>query len=204
MCTECDKSFTRSDALAKHMRLQHNIDPPAPGRGGARKRKRDEPSPPPTNGFATPSGSAFRTFKVEQPWSTVEPMDEADIVYEKYLATFPKSPDDEEDGYGSSPFDSLPAHLRSQYDPSTKLVNGRSPEMVMYILMKAKHRYVLEQQELLLEELKLANAELIRVREEKEIMMDRVLRATFGYVAVLFSDASWLIAFPVAPKLRFS
>jgi hypothetical protein len=37
---ECDKSFTRSDALAKHMRLQHNLTPPAPGRGGARKRKR--------------------------------------------------------------------------------------------------------------------------------------------------------------------
>jgi uncharacterized C2H2 Zn-finger protein len=39
---ECDKSFTRSDALAKHMRLQHNISPPAPGRGGNRKRKRDD------------------------------------------------------------------------------------------------------------------------------------------------------------------
>lgn len=25
--TECDKSFTRSDALAKHMRVQHNINP---------------------------------------------------------------------------------------------------------------------------------------------------------------------------------
>lgn len=37
---ECDKSFTRSDALAKHMRLQHHISPPAPGRGGSRKRKR--------------------------------------------------------------------------------------------------------------------------------------------------------------------
>lgn len=38
--SECDKSFTRSDALSKHMRLQHNLTPPAPGRGGARKRKR--------------------------------------------------------------------------------------------------------------------------------------------------------------------
>ena len=42
---ECDKSFTRSDALAKHMRMQHNIIPPAPGRGGNRKRKREEPEP---------------------------------------------------------------------------------------------------------------------------------------------------------------
>ncbi|KIM44298.1 hypothetical protein M413DRAFT_443307 [Hebeloma cylindrosporum] len=38
----CDKPFTRSDALTKHMRLQHNILPPAPGRCGSRKRKRGE------------------------------------------------------------------------------------------------------------------------------------------------------------------
>lgn len=30
---ECDKSFTRSDALSKHMRVQHDIQP-APARGG--------------------------------------------------------------------------------------------------------------------------------------------------------------------------
>jgi uncharacterized Zn-finger protein len=40
--SECDKSFTRSDAMAKHMRLQHNISPPLPGRGGNRKRKRGD------------------------------------------------------------------------------------------------------------------------------------------------------------------
>lgn len=39
---ECDKSFTRSDAMAKHMRLQHNISTLPPGRGGNRKRKRDD------------------------------------------------------------------------------------------------------------------------------------------------------------------
>lgn len=211
MCThtECDKSFTRSDALAKHMRLQHNIDPPAPGRGGARKRKRGEepsppPIPPPTNGFSAPSGSAFKTFKVEQSWSNVEPMDDADIDYDRYVSALPTSPADDEDRYGS-PFEILPGHLRSQYDPSTKLVNGRSPEMVMYILMKAKHRYALQQQDILLEELKQANAELVRVKEEKEVMMDQVLRATFGYVAVSFSKI--LLAdrlFVVALKQRFS
>jgi hypothetical protein len=31
-CVECDKSFTRSDALAKHMRIQHDINPIEPGR----------------------------------------------------------------------------------------------------------------------------------------------------------------------------
>lgn len=71
---ECDKSFTRSDALAKHMRLQHNIEPPAPGRGGSRKRKRGAGDDTP--GTATPAAgstsssmpahtSGFNTFKVE-------------------------------------------------------------------------------------------------------------------------------------------
>ena len=67
---------------------------------------------------------------------------------------------------------------------------GRSPEMTMYILMKAKHKYALEQHEILLDELALANAELSRVRAEKDVMMDRVLHATFGYVVYLCCN--WL------------
>ncbi|WFD30322.1 hypothetical protein MSPP1_001340 [Malassezia sp. CBS 17886] len=33
---ECDKSFTRSDALAKHMRVQHNVVPPSGGGAGGK------------------------------------------------------------------------------------------------------------------------------------------------------------------------
>ncbi|KIK69000.1 hypothetical protein GYMLUDRAFT_152637 [Collybiopsis luxurians FD-317 M1] len=191
---ECDKSFTRSDALAKHMRLQHNIEPPAPGRGGARKRKRGEGqgqdggSPPPTNGAGVfnPSGSAFRTFKVEQPWSATEPIDETDIVYDNYVrAQAQHGPDgngDNDDGDENYTFapEALPHRLRIHYDPQTRTVMGRSPEMIMYILMKAKYKYAIDEQELLIEELRLANAELVRVREEKDAMMDKVLHATFG------------------------
>ncbi|KAF5383402.1 hypothetical protein D9757_006180 [Collybiopsis confluens] len=188
---ECDKSFTRSDALAKHMRLQHNIEPPAPGRGGARKRKRGEGqgndggSPPPTNGTGVfnSSGGAFRTFKVEQPWSTTEPLDEADVDYDNYVRTQAQhAPDSNpDDGKGDGGYvDALPPQLRVHYDPQTKTVLGRSPEMVLYILMKAKYKYATDQQDMLIHELKSANAELVRVREEKDAMMDRVLRATFG------------------------
>src|ERR1700677_1777319 len=62
---ECDKSFTRSDALAKHMRLQHNVEAGAPGRGGNRKRKRDreEPSRQPAAAATDPVG--FIISKVE-------------------------------------------------------------------------------------------------------------------------------------------
>jgi len=81
---ECDKSFTRSDALAKHMRLQHNIDPPAPGRGGSRKRKRgpDDQLAPSSRGQTPPAAPAnngtFNTFKVE-PSPYPEPLGSAHI-----------------------------------------------------------------------------------------------------------------------------
>ncbi|KAF8582952.1 hypothetical protein K439DRAFT_1634862 [Ramaria rubella] len=61
--SECDKSFTRSDTLAKHRRQQHNISTPAPTRGGYRKRKRSmtppavhpPPPPPPPERHLSPS-----------------------------------------------------------------------------------------------------------------------------------------------------
>jgi len=50
----------------------------------------------------------------------------------------------------------------------------------MYLLMKAKHRYALEQHEQLLEELRVMRAELKKEREEKEAAVDKVLRGIFG------------------------
>ena len=50
----------------------------------------------------------------------------------------------------------------------------------MYLLMKAKHRYALEQHESLLEELRVARAELKKEKEEKEGTLDDFLRGTFG------------------------
>jgi hypothetical protein len=65
LALECDKSFTRLNALAKHMRLQHNVDASAPGRGGNRKRKRDREEPShPTISIASDPAS-FSIFKVE-------------------------------------------------------------------------------------------------------------------------------------------
>jgi hypothetical protein len=66
------------------------------------------------------------------------------------------------------------------YVPATNLVLGRSPSMVMYLLMKAKHRYAIEQHESLLEELRVARAELRREKDEKEVALDDLLRGCFG------------------------
>jgi hypothetical protein len=82
--------------------------------------------------------------------------------------------DDAEDG--------LPPHLHQAMNPQTGLILGRSPEMVKYLLMKAKHRYALEQHEHLIEELRVARCELRRVKDEKEAALDELLRINFGYV----------------------
>ena len=205
---ECDKSFTRSDALAKHMRLQHNISPPAPGRGGgSRKRKRapddqtQETSTPvvPTS-VSAPFASGFTTFKI-QARTLSEAME--DIEYnprqdslsarihkagmnghKQQLGQNPvpshnaPSPgmqpgDEEEDGYTTSSSDALPPYLQSQYDDKTGLVLGRSPAMVMYLLMKAKYRWAHEQNKLLLEQLNVVKAELKKEKEEKETSLDQ-------------------------------
>ncbi|KAF5347717.1 hypothetical protein D9756_010308 [Leucocoprinus leucothites] len=222
---ECDKSFTRSDALAKHMRLQHNIEPPAPGRGGNRKRKRgaeesstsaiqsNNQSPfPPSSGLAGPSG--FSTFKVE-PHTPSELLDD----HSPYT-DYPRGPDYALDtngrsrrssspndhqpfSYTSVPFpssgyangnseetdpsaDSLPEYLTQQIDPKTGLIKGRTPAMVMYLLMKARHRYASEQHDLLLDEWKTTKQELRRLRDEKERALDDVLRVCFGPEAEQF------------------
>lgn len=62
--------------------------------------------------------------------------------------------------------------------------------MVMYLLMKAKHRYALEQHDALMEELKATRQELKRVRDDKERALNDVLRACFGYVIHFGSPCS--------------
>ncbi|KAF8742574.1 hypothetical protein AX14_003608 [Amanita brunnescens Koide BX004] len=186
---ECDKSFTRSDALAKHMRQQHHIEPPAPGRGGSRKRKRnaDETAAPPVDA-ASATTTGFNTFKVEP--------DAGQDEFPHFAngrSSRPGSPRPGEEVDGdSSPEDYLPAHLAQHLEPETGLVMGRTPAMIMYLLMKAKHRYALKENESLLEELRVARAELKREKDQKEMMLDRYLLSAFG------QQAEHLVA-PISP-----
>lgn len=52
--------------------------------------------------------------------------------------------------------------------------------MVMYLLMKAKHRYALEQHEELIEQLRVMKKEKEREKELKEEALDQYLRVIAG------------------------
>ncbi|KAI0274060.1 hypothetical protein BGY98DRAFT_1099239 [Russula aff. rugulosa BPL654] len=153
---ECDKSFTRSDALAKHMRLQHNVEASAPGRGGNRKRKRDreEPTRPTVSTASDPAG--FSIFKVE-------PHTPSEMHMPSEAGGTPAA-----DDYFNGP------------RPATGLIRGRAPDMVKYLVMKAKFSFALEQHSTLLEELRVLRAEECALRQGKDEALDSVMRMEFG------------------------
>ncbi|KAF8840111.1 hypothetical protein BDN67DRAFT_990511 [Paxillus ammoniavirescens] len=176
---ECDRSFTRSDALAKHMRIQHNMPPPPSGRGGSRKRKRgDSPPPTPSNAQLAEPPSAFNTFKVE-PRSPSE----AGGPGGDYFDAAPPLQEDEhrEDGLDDEDEDDgLPPHLAHLIDPHTGLLMGRSPTLVKYVIQKAKMRYALETHAALIEELRVTRTQAQEEKLKKEAMLDDLLKAVFG------------------------
>jgi len=202
------------------MRLQHGIDPPAPGRGGKRKRGQDDPNPtnasskagsPPPNGAGPGTSNshapgAYNTLAAGDIGSYVDNMhmDDADRDYESFTVAngreWPRERErhnrhnsrgrphegngngnvEDDDGYLSSSSEALPQRLLDSYDAATNTIMGRSPEMVMYLLMKSKHRYALEQNMYLNEELRAAQLELAKERDAKEAVLDQVLRTAFG------------------------
>ncbi|KAH9939633.1 uncharacterized protein BXZ73DRAFT_43613 [Epithele typhae] len=182
---ECDKSFTRSDALAKHMRIQHNISPPLPGRGGNRKRKREE-----QEALAAYAADPYgvTTFKVGEPSGAGG--DDDDFRLSPVEGLPPRLP------LGAAPVrqytpepasqaewdseDELPAHLLGQKHPGTGLIMGRSHMHVRYMLMKAKHKWAMEQHEALVEELRALRHEEKCWKERKDALLDSLLKKQFG------------------------
>jgi hypothetical protein len=186
---ECDKSFTRSDALAKHMRLLHNISPPSLGRGNRKRKRAASVAISEANNDADASCTVngptpHNTFKIE-PGSDPEdgglanesvPGNVSFINGNKRHSPDPKLAKDED----SDEDEPLPAYLLALQDPVTGLIMGRSPSMVRYLLMKARHRYALEQHGALIEELRVVRWELKQEQECKERTLDEVLKNDIG------------------------
>ncbi|KAF8876614.1 hypothetical protein CPB84DRAFT_1795773 [Gymnopilus junonius] len=208
MCTlaECDKSFTRSDALAKHMRLQHHISPPAPGRGGSRKRKRGADDQ--TQGTATPvephtpselgqenindlSHDYFNTKNASKSGTTngrQRKPPKPSPLQPQHTPSAEDAQAGEEEGYASSSSDALPPDLQARMDETTGLIMGKTPAKVMYLLMKAKHRYAMEQNTALADEFNLLRSEMQREKEEKEHTLDDLFQHSFGPEAEALSE----------------
>lgn len=195
---ECDKSFTRSDALAKHMRLQHNISPPLPGRGGSKKRKRGErdDGQDATEG-GTPGGSSgygrgdrdrdgYTTFKVHEsgtPYDLTPGTGDYEdggsaSAPDDYFSALPprRSPSPDID----DPEEGIPRHLLEARDPDTGLILGRTLAMVRYLIMKAKHRFAVLENENLLEEFRLVRMMEEEEKSAKEAALDNILNSEMG------------------------
>jgi hypothetical protein len=159
------------------MRLQHNVEAGAPGRGGNRKRKRDreEPSRPNVSTVSDPTG--FSIFKVE-------PNTPSEIHMPSELGAAGGTPaaDDYLNG-GRSPSpadDGIPSYLAQELDPATGLIRGRPPAMVKYLVMKAKFSFALEEHSTLMEELRVLRAEECALRQGKDEALDSVMHMEFG------------------------
>ena len=190
---ECDKSFTRSDALAKHMRIQHNIIPPLPGRGGNRKRKREPEQSDTSHAHPIADGYSTAMFRVDQQVPVLDTHSELDIInrgsplepnahldYYHNGLSVRRSLSPEVNIEGEDDDDDLPPHLAALLDPTTGLIMGRSPAFVKYIVWKAKHRHVLREHEDLIEQLRSVRWEEKCWRQRKDALLDEVLRVTFG------------------------
>lgn len=175
-CTECDCSFERPDSLQRHMRAEHGQ---AGLRRSSRKRKRaNEDNARPLS----PNNHTFYAFRVDtgkprgRPPRRQAPNPHAGNATAGPLTLqIEPSPSPPPNKGSISASDAAPA--RPHY---TREELERSPEMVRYILMKAKYRYALEQHEALTDELELARAELERQRTEKDFALDKLLHDVFG------------------------
>lgn len=191
---ECDKSFTRSDAMAKHMRIQHNIVPPMPGRGGNRKRKREG-----SQEAAEENESGPPSLKLEghtpvdltgnTPWQDQDDhsplMDDRNEFLGIPSAQRSTSPSGLSTTSADEREDPLPGYLLRSMDPETGKILGRSPSQVRYLIMKSKYRFVMEQHDNLVEELRVTRAMERQMRELKEEALDETLQTLLGYVSLV-------------------
>lgn len=191
--------------MQKHMRLQHNIEQAPPVRGGNRKRKRGNEEAEPEQAQSQAGGVSFKVegysgaSPLGDPSSsmldnddTLTPSGESNLHQGSadYFAGGGASSSNNKKRRSASPEsdledpndNGLPQYLQQQADPSTGKILGRSPEMCRYLVIKAKHRFALEQHTDLLEELRIVRNEERRIKEEKEGVLDLVLRSCLGCV----------------------
>ena len=193
------------------MRQIHGMEPPAPGRGSTHNGAGNAPG----NSASVVSNSANPVLVSRfVPGKRLKP-DEPDVPkpivrHGQHVVTsnpwgappLPQlqgkelTPYEDDDQIPRSPLSSpndpesegIPSHLWELRDPQTGLIMGRSPAMVRYLIIKAKHKHALQEHECLIEELRSVRAEQNYWYEKKEEVLDEFLRANFGCVSPICDE----------------
>ena len=97
----------------------------------------------------------------------------------------------------------IPDHLLQYLDPVSGRILGRSPAFVRYILMKARYQFVLEQNEHLVEELRVLRNEERFAREQKNLALDEVISTHLGHVCSVSLDVDANSVFFFRPQAEF-
>ena len=188
------------------MRQIHGMEPPAPGRGSTHNGAGNAPGNNPSVVSNSANPVLISRFI---PGKRLKP-DEPDVPRpifrngQHVVTTNPwgapppqqlqgkePTPYEDEDQIPRSPLsgpndpesEGIPPHLWELRDPRTGLIMGRTPAMVRYLIVKAKHKHALQEHEGLIEELRTARAEQNFWYEKKEELLDEFLRENFGCVA---------------------
>jgi len=191
---ECDKSFTRSDALTKHMRVVHGMETQFPKSSQQKKRKREESDAeeepfvaPDSNGedddapdydeddAYNPRGRKGRGRRGKaghpaEPSAVPGKMEgQQPPAIAAVVDAEPEVSESESDEY-----------LPEDVDDVTGLVNGCRPSKARYLICKAKYRYAMGEHERLLETLKWLQEETQRLRLSKDEALNDLLKKQYG------------------------
>lgn len=190
ICAEpgCDASFTRQNARSKHMRQQHNREASPGSRGRNRKRKRgedasrDDTPASKLEGSTTTEADAGAGLVTEEAQNLTAPARRHPLS--RTPSPMPPQPYSQEAPdnavNGTREAEDIPDHLLQYQEPVSGRILGRSPAFVRYILMKAKYQYALEQNEHLIEELRVLRNEERFAQEQKDHALDEVITTHLG------------------------
>ncbi|KAF7301985.1 C2H2-type domain-containing protein [Mycena indigotica] len=148
-----------------------------PRRGGMRKPKGPVLAPPPP----PPAPVKLIIPPPRQPHEWDYESEPERPYSPKSPTTPPRLEEDNEDDDLRFSIENLPPHIRARVDPVDGQIDGQySAPKVMYLILKAKHRYALQHQEQLKSELNSIRDELRYYKSEKEIALNNLMRGYIG------------------------
>lgn len=198
LVSECDKSFTRTDALQKHMRVQHHENMAPSRKPPTKKAKIDSGASPeedsmasstPLNPFGRPEAFLDNAYAVYDPvlLATGLPVVSAPI------ASGSATPIATHSARGSSESHALPAPgpVEEDESDSPEMLDAIAshpdlyPDQVRYLCMLARHRYAQQERQSLESELKILLAKEQELFSKKEDMLDVIVQAELGEEAMI-------------------